>query len=364
MKNNATLADRIPADTLSLALSFVNFPNCNFSDQVAFLGLNPKTDFQNSDLTHIDFSNSDICGYNFTGSDLRGAVGINVRWDDTTIFDQADTAGSLFSYSLSQKTLLADNPQVADKIKRIAKEHWTRAILDVRDILAENNTLAVQTAQAVFDLSADYVVKSNILYFMRLSSGRPNEHRDFILNALARHSEDPSIIVSSLRVLTALYRNDRDAQNIFLSALEHPNEKVRLTALSGLLSTAGGKSRSEQFLDQVIALNDSSLRRRFVYTVAKSAGKKYLGAVIDDEFNNAIDFLQPLTHRKLSRMAENSLRREKFEMLSQARKNFDLLAATAVDEKLISARAREFHRLITELRTAYKIPFRFDEVKK
>lgn len=69
----------------------------NFVKLAEVLGLDPKNDFRNSNLSGVDLSNCDLRGWDFTNANLRGATGVNVIVDSTTIITGADVSGSIFS---------------------------------------------------------------------------------------------------------------------------------------------------------------------------------------------------------------------------------------------------------------------------
>lgn len=72
----------------------------NFVELLRIAGLDPYRDLTCANLTGVDFSNCDVRGFDFTNSDLTGSTGINVIWDETTIFTGATVAGSVFERRL------------------------------------------------------------------------------------------------------------------------------------------------------------------------------------------------------------------------------------------------------------------------
>ena len=51
----------------------IDAPTDDFTTLVEIAGLNPKTDFQYSDLSKVDFGAADLTDYSFRGADLSGA---------------------------------------------------------------------------------------------------------------------------------------------------------------------------------------------------------------------------------------------------------------------------------------------------
>jgi hypothetical protein len=365
LKNDITISEVIPTSTVELASSFLSFESTNFLEQVTFLGLNPKSDFQFADLTYVDFSNSNLHGFDFTGADLRGSTGFNVQWDETTNFKDAETGSSLFSYRLTLSKFLKEHPQTSETINRLARAHWTNAILDVHKLLSEgkNDPNAAKIAEAVFDRTQDPAVKSNILYFMRLTSVSREEHKQFVLNIFACHSQDTSILVSAVRALVALYRNDSNTQTLLLRCLEHPNQKIRAEALNGILSSKHLAKSVQNIIDHVISLNDSSLRRKLVGRVAKILGPSFIEASSDLPINGPLDFLEVISKEKLKNMAERSLIKDKIDTMAKEgvpRYAANLPGSLKVPREQVNIRAREYRALLEEMKLLYKIPFLFE----
>jgi len=86
--------DALSKEFWEQAHEFLSFREENFVAQVDRLGWDRARDFRYADLADIDFSNCDLRGFDFTGSDLRGCYGTKVKWNDTTIFANANAKGS------------------------------------------------------------------------------------------------------------------------------------------------------------------------------------------------------------------------------------------------------------------------------
>lgn len=229
MKTNPTLDELITPNVLELSARFLSFENTNFNAHVQLLSLDPTADFRFADLSGVDFTNSDVRGYDFTGADLQGATGVNVRWDKTTILDQANIGDSLFSYRLARDRFLADNPAIARQVTRLKNDYWCNTILGVEKLLRDKkNRHGIRIARAVFDETSDTVVRSNVLLFMRLTVDSGEEHRQFIYNIFASHAEQTNVIVAGIRALNALYSDQKANLNIFMAYLNHKDALVEL----------------------------------------------------------------------------------------------------------------------------------------
>jgi hypothetical protein len=373
LKTNITINDIVSKDVLEKAYSFLNYESTRFNDQVEFLELDPLKDFRFADLSGFDFSNADLRGFDFTGADLRDTTGVNVQWNETTLLSEADTTNSLFAYQRERDEFLRDNPEAAETVRKLTKEYWTKAILGVQKVLEQgksNPQPAIKIAKAVFDQTSDTVVKSNILYFMRLLSDTPEDHKNFIFNIFATHSHETSILISAVRALVSLYRNDLAVQKLLLRCLEHSDETIRSEALKGLLSSKHIKQIFDKVLQHVIDLNQSYLRRKLLGQIAKIAGSRYVQATTDHMIKNSIDFVEPITERRVYEIAKQSLVKEKFERISETGPRKErvyetpsLVGALDIDESIVEDRTKEFLRLLRELKSVHKIPFNFKEAK-
>jgi Pentapeptide repeats (8 copies) len=174
----------LPTEILDLACDFLRYKDQNFAAQVKYLGLEPATDFQHSDLSLVDFSNCDLRGYNFTGSNLRGCFGINVLWDASTNLTDVDADGSLFSYAIEKVRYFAAHPEDRETVQKLTREIWTNAILGVERLLQtdKGKGSSLKIAHAVFDETSSSVVRSNVLAFMRIATDSAASHKAFIFN--------------------------------------------------------------------------------------------------------------------------------------------------------------------------------------
>jgi uncharacterized protein YjbI with pentapeptide repeats len=68
LKIDRTATDLVPPETIDLAHRFLSYESTNFSDQIAFLKIDPTRELRHADLSFADFSGSDLSGYDFTGA--------------------------------------------------------------------------------------------------------------------------------------------------------------------------------------------------------------------------------------------------------------------------------------------------------
>jgi uncharacterized protein YjbI with pentapeptide repeats len=368
LKTNIRLDERVTAEVFDLAARYLEFDDANFNKHVAFLNLNPKTDFRFADLAGVDFSDADIQGFDFTGADLRGATGVNVHWDQTTILKGADTSDSLFAYRIDRDRFLAENPAEAKRIKLLVRNHWTDTILGVEKLLNDKKyPHGMKVAQAVFDETEDIVVRSNILLFMRLATDSGEKHREFIFNIIARHGGEVNVVRAALRALGALYPDNKAAFNIFKAYIGHEDETIRHEALRGIINSTQFVSALGDIFPYLEGSRSGLLRRQVLARIAQIAGAIYMAACWDTDVTNALDYEEPITERKLHSIAQAAILKERYaQIASDPRRvghEMRLQEALNVKQQVINKRASEYKSLLKVIRDQYGIPLTFKAEK-
>ena len=83
----------------------------NIRELAKIADLNPKTHFQNADLSGVDFGTDDVSGFDFSGADLTGANFEQASGVDLAVFNNAKLQDTLwppgFSFNRSRTTLSA-----------------------------------------------------------------------------------------------------------------------------------------------------------------------------------------------------------------------------------------------------------------
>jgi hypothetical protein len=309
LKIENTLQAAVNTQVLELASRFLKSDLATFSEQVAFLKLNPASDFRHADLAQVDFSDSDLRGFDFTGADLRGCFGVNIRSDETTCFDSALTDNSVFSYALSKRRFFDEHPEYADRVERLRNEHWANVILTVEAMLRADRHSgdALKMAQAIFDQSDSLTVKAEILLYMSLAVQTKDEHKAFIYNALAQFDEKPSILRSCIRTLRSLYVDDLDAFNMMTRFIDHPDERVAQEAATGVLSSKHLASAPQRVRESLLSSGFSVIRRAYVERIAKIELRQACELLLDNAATAYIDFAAPISNQKILTMARRSL---------------------------------------------------------
>jgi hypothetical protein len=357
--------DLVSEDVIDAAHRFLMFESTNFSEQLEFLQLDPSNDLRHADLSYVDFSNSDLRGFDFTGANLQGAIGVDVQWDATTIFSQADTSDSLFTYYIGKKQFFEAHPEYEERVERLKNEHWANAILTIEAMLrADRNTGdALKIARAVFDETKSTMVRSELLLYMSLGVETKEDHKAFIYNTLSRFAVQPSILRSGIRTLRSLYVNDRDAFNVMARFIGHPDEKVSQEAAVGVLSSAQFIHAPSEVKNALLSSASSLTRRAFVGRVAKAEFRQFAEILRDNDVASFIDFSEPISNEKIQRMASKSLMNTNLRGLP-AKQMIALLvdrgASLPRNEDPLISRAKMIKTLIQGVGRKYGIPFRLE----
>ncbi|SHG23959.1 pentapeptide repeat-containing protein [Bradyrhizobium erythrophlei] len=364
MKISAFETEALPPDFWEQAQRFLSLKEGNFIAQVDHLGWDRSRDFRHADLAGIDFSNCDLRGFDFSGSDLRNCYGTRVKWDATTIFTRADARGSLFEYAIQKADYFDTHPEDYETVKRLAGEIWTNAILGVEELLQRNKRggSSLKIAQAVFDETKSTVVRSDILRFMRIASESEEEHKAFIFNTFARFSDQQSIVVAGIRALAGFYRDDIVVFNWLRCFLRSDNKDSRREAFKGLIASKHFLRGIGALRDYAINSGDSLTRRMLLGRLAAIAGPRYVRAARDTDVENYLDFIRPITRRKLEDMALRTLTLQRLKGREEATSHnvTDALPPVRIQDSEISEMARDFRQYLSALKQQYKIPFVFD----
>lgn len=368
MKIDRAGADLIDTEVIDLANRFLDYESTNFSEQLAFLKIDPKRELRYADLSFADLSGTDLSGFDFTGANLYGATGVDVRWDDTTNFQDAEISNSVFAYPLAKKNFFSEHPEHAERVEILKNEHWANAILMVEAMLREDIKAgtgdALKIARAVFDETKSLTVRSEILLYMGLGTETKEEHKAFIYNTLRNFSNEPSIIRSCLRALRSLYADDLDAFNLMVHYVDHTDEKVSQEAVVGVLYSQHFLSAGDSVKDKLVSTNSALARRAYVARIAKAEFKNFAEILLDDTVSNYVDFAEPISNTKIEKMARRSFQNSNLRGISAKQ-----VVAMMVDRDIRARgdnddparRALTIKTLLQAIGRKYRIPFQLDE---
>jgi hypothetical protein len=362
LKIENSLESLISLDVFERAQRFFASTDTNFGQLLKLAGINPKTDLRHADLSHVDFSDSDLRGFDFTGCDLRGSIGVNVEWDDTTRLTDADVSDSLFAYVTDRKRFFQENPEHLEKVGMLVGEYWANAIVQVANMLheSEDRAASLQIARAVFEETKDPTVRSDILLHMGVANPSKEDHKAFIYHLLAKRGKDRTVLRPALSALRYQYLDDLDAFNAMLKFVTNPDPQVQLYALTGVMSSRHFFNALDEIHDLVLVSKNPMMRRAFVGRIARRELGQSAALLEDDAVVNFIDFREEVSNKKLIAMARRSFTKVKPSDVPRIEKRFGFVAELSIrDENQI--RASLIRTILSATSQKYRIPFIVEE---
>lgn len=346
MRVDYTLQDTIGDEGILIIDRFCNYASEKFTDHVAFLKLNPVTDFRNSDLSYVSFDGCDLRGYDFTGADLTGASGRGVVWDNTTIFKNASVLESIFAYHVASATLFGEDLDLSLRLQRLKREYWTKVVTIVADSLqigSPDHLDSINIAKQLIEEIDDSSVKTNLLFFLAQVFNSSTDHRDFVIHLLNRHHADSRLCFAATRVLSQLFSSDRVGfellKRIAFDSLELPD--TRNVAVQGVLKSIYFADAIEE-ISALIDLFDAVSRKLYLRRIASNFGQGYLDVVTNSE-GHTIDFSLPITARVIEETARKVLAQRSMNsyMVADAPSSFKVKASEIIAfEPVIEQRLR------------------------
>lgn len=324
MKTRNSLESLLPERFFELAQDLSLRERASFSELVAFLGLDPKCDLRHADLAYIDLSNSDIRGYDFTGSILRGAVGVNVRFDSTTRLAEADVTDSLFGYEVQKAKFFKAHPQLVDQVGILSNDYWANTIIRIANLLeaGSDREAGLHIARAVFDEAKNSSVRFDILLRI-LSVTDPRDHKNFLFSLLARGLDDSRLLRPVLGVLKSNFMGDLDAFNVMLKFLSHEDKSIQHLAISAVFLSKHFFQALPEIRERALSSNNPMVRRALVGRLARKELKNCHRLLDDDRATNYLDFAEPISLERLEVLAARSYTRVDYRDVEELQKRFE-----------------------------------------
>ena len=357
-------ADGIFSKSTADALSqLFNCPYASFQEQVEAAGLNPGWDFRHADLSEVDFSYSNLAGFDFTDSNLRGATGILVTWDKTTVFPTSELDGSIFALPVALERRISDDRRAQDWLTRVGRLGTTEKILWSADQLragAPHSDVALPVAQDLFWKSDDPFLQSQLLFFLapRMSD---DQIREMLIASLSHNAASGALVRNALDI--AIRRRmigDRDIRTMTRSLLQSKDTAVRERSLKVL-------SRHRPSVDDVSAIyraigQHPNLGATYVLETARALGEQYLVVVRHPVTREILHPGQAVAPVDLYLMARRWLKLEA--NVLEERRGIRLSERGPSSESFKEAQVRERMREVIKLHAHLKrwgINFRYDE---
>lgn len=271
-------------------LGEVSRQDSTFSNLVSFLQLDSERDFRYSNLIGVDFSESDLRGYDFRGADLRSSYGLNIIFDDTTNFDDADVSDSCFASFVRERQIFKRNPD-ALKIYDFLK---TGDSLDVsswihsrhgggRDMFSgltevDSETASILCRKLLFD-DIDITKRTDLLYRLKNICETLVEMRELMLDMLARHIENISVVFKVISIVAKEFKSDFTVFQVMLSLSRDTREQVRKIAFIALSRGKFFNQYFEEIRSSFMAPVNKSIRVSLIRAAAQHLGREYLEAI-------------------------------------------------------------------------------------
>lgn len=283
-----------------------------FSELVRIAGLDPETDFQNSNLKGVDFSNSDLSSFNFRGADLSGSFGVNVKFPplenlqfatiDDSVFRHAVETSKLFTATSGIRHLRFPNDDATTVSEWIYKNTAPGA---------KNREEAISTVLANLErvtnstIIIDSMLAASSFFNDRLS------YRDLLLGIISKHKSSPAVVIYVIKMLVETSRRDTLTVRTLWALLEHdPRPDVRLAAYGNLLRALEGEEKTvahnllfsnkfaflrQHYIKRVIGsfadrcwflFQDGSAQNELIFDVTNEASMEQLSMALDQLENS------------------------------------------------------------------------------
>jgi hypothetical protein len=270
----------------------------DFTSLVQILGLVPGRDFRHANLSGVDFSFSDLRGFDFTGADLSGCIGVSVLFDDSTIFTDADVAGSCFQNYLIEREHIARKPQIKKAISVLQEAEALLASDWIHSFFRNRGSLP--SALRGFDKSdarvifrklmlskLDLTKRVDIFFYLETICESREEFRSLILDILARCFNEDEVVLKFVSIAAAKFSNDRAIFDTIFKMCSDPREKVRGKAFLALLRSKFAREQIAEISDIFFLPVNSKIRKVYLFTRAIELGRKFVGSInLEGELDN------------------------------------------------------------------------------
>ncbi len=276
-----------------------------FNALVTIADLDPLHDFRYSNMSGVDLSGANLDGFDFTGADLRGSYGVGIKWNENTIFTDADIENSVFSHRIKQKRKFAGNPEWKVQLDHIGKQDWAEKIFWFADEVNSTNPDIVERGLTIgyelFDTENDIVVKSNILLFSIKGHRKLGKsHRDFLIDIVNRYPVDSSEFRSALHVLSLVYLNDPHILNMFRIYLTNRDASLKKIAYRVIFNSSFFGDYKEWVDDAISTEQNRSIRNYYLKNRAILYGEQHLISVTEPHGAGVIDLKLPVSKKLVS----------------------------------------------------------------
>lgn len=289
MKDSAFLTGIVSPNTITALQAVARSPALTLSDMVKLAGLDPKRDLRHADLSYTNLTDADLRGFDLTGADLRGAVGIRVRWDQTTTLEGADLAGSILAAPVRLDRLFATDDRARKLLKAVGGTTWAdQAVWAATHLRSTGkyHDIAVPVVEALFYRAKDHFLKAELLRYIAPRMASREALREMLFTAVSYNADTVTLIRTVFHQFRRLrLSHDPAVRQIALSLIDSENLGVREEALEFLMRTSPSPQEIESIRERATT-GDLYISTLFVAETARRLGAAY-DLVTRDPITNA-----------------------------------------------------------------------------
>jgi hypothetical protein len=201
-----------------------------FSDRVSILGLIPSSDFRHADLQGIDFSDSDLRGYDFSFADLSNSNGINIKFDESTKFYNADLASSPFELEQALREALSNDKNKRRLATLIAGDSLDKATF-ISNASSSSSREDKVLALSILKKDPNIFVQNTAIYSSLSLFKSQRERMSFIKAQIQDNFDKELVVFAAVNVLHSSKRLPTDAAPLIIKLIEDERTSIATCAL-------------------------------------------------------------------------------------------------------------------------------------
>ena len=285
-----------------------------FEQQVKLAGLMPAQDFKNADLWDVDLSDSNLRGFDFSGADLRGATGIRVQWDDTTILDGAELSGSIFAAKFRLKIYFDTDTQANDLLESISRQSWSDKILWAGQNLLSSgryHEFALPITEALFyQARNDDFLQAELMRYLAPRMRSMEELHDMLVAAISDEPKAAVVVRSAFHLIQRQHlTNATHIRQHALMLIKSSNRAIQEEAVRFLVRNRPTRDEINT-IRTVAQFSDGFLAGVYVAEIARTLGGAYEIATRDPISNAPLPMKTTISPSGLNLIARRWLRAE------------------------------------------------------
>lgn len=287
--------------------------NC-FSSLVEIAHLDKKNDFKNSDLSNLDFSNSNLEGYDFSYADLSGSYGINIKFDEYTVFDGANLSNSVFRSHKQTEDFLKINPDAVEILSRLSGADWLSKVEWSRNNLMGNRinkNVAMFISKILHNRARGGLEQAEIFRYIMHHEIDISNASDFMIYSISISPDNAPLILACLDVIRN--RNigyNRAIRGALFQVMErsHLLKKYEITfeIIKFFTRTKEMGEREEfDYVKHFVSKSNKYVQKKYVIFVSKLIGDAYRVATMDPFSGSVFSVTEKINQVKYRQIERN-----------------------------------------------------------